>query len=270
MARGRQPAFDRDDVGDRLEPRRPGQDRRAVERGHIAARVGIEAHADRPAREHDRDAGHGGRGGRRSAGSVGAIGSAASADRPDRQGRRPRPVASAAPSFISTVRPGASSDRIGDGDRFDRRWQPALRSIRVLAPLRAVGAQGGRERVLEMRVGARAGDAQVRVAQEDAGDAGGEDTHAHHEHDRARPDQVRDRADDDDRQEARHRDEHVQDAEHPTPHLLGQVLLQLGLGRDRHAAVGQTGDERDDHDDRQQRRQRREVEQAARVIGALQ
>ena len=58
VAGRRQPAIDRHDLGDRLEARRPGQDRRPVERRDVAARHRIEAHADRPAREHDRDAGH--------------------------------------------------------------------------------------------------------------------------------------------------------------------------------------------------------------------
>ena len=59
--------------------------------------------------------------------------------------------------------------------------------------------------------------------------------------------------DDDDRQEARHRDEHVQDAEDAAADLLRQVLLELRLRRDGDGAVGDARDERDDHDDREQR-----------------
>src|SRR5688572_8985016 len=83
-------------------------------------------------------------------------------------------------------------------DRFDRRWEPALRGIGILAPGRAVGAKGGRKGILEVRVGARAGDSQVRIAQEHARDARHQHADADHEHDRGGPDQVGDGTDDDD------------------------------------------------------------------------
>ena len=47
-----------DHLGDLVEARRPGEDRRAVERRHIAAGHRVERAADRPAGEHDRDARH--------------------------------------------------------------------------------------------------------------------------------------------------------------------------------------------------------------------
>ena len=72
-------------------------------------------------------------------------------------------------------------------------------------------------------------------------------------------------ADDDDRQEARHRDEHPEDAEDAAADVLRQVLLELGLGRDGDEPVGDPGEERDDDDDRQQRRHARQVEPAGRV-----
>ena len=43
--------------------------------------------------------------------------------------------------------------------------------------------------------------------------------------------QVRHGADDDDRRQAGDRDEHVQDTEHPTSHVLRQLFLELSLGR---------------------------------------
>ena len=58
------------------------------------------------------------------------------------------------------------------------------------------------------------------------------------------------------------RHEHVQDAEHAAADVLGQVLLELGLRRDRDEGVGDARDERDDHDDREQRRDAREIEAA--------
>ena len=83
------------------------------------------------------------------------------------------------------------------------------------------------------------------------------------------PIDVRDRADDDDRQEARDRDEHVQDAEDAAADVLGQVLLELGLRRDGDEPVGDAGEERDDHDDGEQRGDRGQV-QAARCVRTLQ
>ena len=121
-----------------------------------------------------------------------------------------------------------------------------------------------------MRVRAGTGDPKVRVAQEHARDADGQHAHAHDQHDRACPDEVRDRPDDDDRQEARHRHQHVEDAEDAATDLLGQVLLELGLRGDGDGAVGHARDERDDHDDGQQRGDRREVEQVVRPVGPLQ
>ena len=87
------------------------------------------------------------------------------------------------------------------------------------------------------------------------------------QHDR-RPDEVGDRPDDEDRQEAGHRHEHVQDAEDAAADVLRQVLLELGLGRDRHERVGDPGEEREADDERQQRRDGRQVRQAGRLAGA--
>ena len=61
--------------------------------------------------------------------------------------------------------------------------------------------------------------------------------------------------DDDDRQEAGDRDEHVEDAEHAAADVLRDLLLELRLRRDRDERVGDAGEERDEHDDRQQRRE---------------
>ena len=99
-------------------------------------------------------------------------------------------------------------------------------------------------------------------------DAGHEDEDRDRDEHRGRPDHVGDRADDDDRHEARDRDEHVQDAEDAAADVLRQVLLELGLRRDRDEAVGDAGEQRDDDDDRQQRGDARQVE-AARRVGAL-
>ena len=82
------------------------------------------------------------------------------------------------------------------------------------------------------------------------------------------PDEVRDRADDDDRQEAGHGHEHPEDTEDAATDVLGQVLLELGLRRDGDEAVGDPGEEGDDDDDRQERGDRRKVD-AAGGIGAL-
>ena len=52
--------------------------------------------------------------------------------------------------------------------------------------------------------------------------------------------------DDDDRREARHRHQHVEDAEHAAADLLGELLLELGLRRDRDERVGDAGEQRDE------------------------
>ena len=56
---GRGPAaIDRHHVGHAIQPGRSGQDGRAIEDRHVATGDRIERRADRPAREHDRDAPH--------------------------------------------------------------------------------------------------------------------------------------------------------------------------------------------------------------------
>ena len=65
-----------------------------------------------------------------------------------------------------------------------------------------------------------------------------------------RPDEVGQRADDQDRREARDRHQHVQDAEHAATDVLGQVLLELGLRRDRDGCIRYAREEGDEHHDR--------------------
>ena len=120
-----------------------------------------------------------------------------------------------------------------------------------------------------MRVGGRTRHADVRVATEHARDARGEDADGHDEDHGRRADEVRDRADDDDRQEARHGHEHVEHAEDAAADVLGQVLLQLRLRRDGDDPVGDPGHERDEHDDRQQRGDRGQVDEVVGPVGAL-
>ncbi len=64
---------------------------------------------------------------------------------------------------------------------------------------------------------------------------------------------------DDDRQEAGDRDQRVQDPEDAAPDLLGDDLLELGLGGDRDRRVGDAGDERDRHDHGEDRDEGRRV-----------
>ena len=87
----------------------------------------------------------------------------------------------------------------------------------------------------------------------------------HHEDHRGRPDQVGDRPDDDDRQEAGDRDEHPQDAEDAAADILREVLLELRLRRDGDEPIRDPGEEGDDHDDGKERRHPRQVEAARRV-----
>ena len=112
---------------------------------------------------------------------------------------------------------------------------------RRLVPGRPVRAERRRDRIDGVRVGraVRLALAGSGPAQDDRRDARsrGSTTRDRDEH-RGRPDEVGDRADDDDRQEARHRHEHVQDAEDAPADVLGQVLLELGLRRDRDERVG--------------------------------
>ena len=97
-----------------------------------------------------------------------------------------------------------------------------------------------------------------------------DDCHAdrHHEDHRGRPDQVGDRPDDDDRQEAGDRDEHPENAEDASADILGEVLLELRLRWDGHEPIRDPGEEGDDHDHRQERGHPRQVE-ATRRVGAL-
>ena len=87
----------------------------------------------------------------------------------------------------------------------------------------------------------------------------------HHEDDRGRPDEVGDRPDDDDRQEAGDRDEHPEDTEDASADVLGEVLLELGLRRDGDEPIRDPGEEGDDHDDREERGHPGQVEAARRV-----
>ena len=121
---------------------------------------------------------------------------------------------------------GSSRRRIGRGQRARRR-------VGIGPPARQVRAEGGGDGILGVRVGRRPDGRRAW--------AGGTGRCATPETRMPRPttrmtavvpDDVRDRADDDDRQEARHRHEHVQDAEDAAADLLREVLLELGLGRD--------------------------------------
>ena len=87
----------------------------------------------------------------------------------------------------------------------------------------------------------------------------------HHEDDDGRADEVGDRTDDDDRQEAGDRDQHPEDTEDPAPNVLGQVFLELRLRRDGDESVGDPGKERDHHDDPEERGEDRQVDPARRV-----
>src|SRR5689334_19881663 len=169
--------------------------------------------------------------------------------------------------------------RLGGGHRIDRRPddQRSLRRARAVelaGPVELAEAgdrlashlgvarsrlhtQGGDERV------AVAPDGRPRVAlhgperpaQVDRGDARRGDQGRDEDQDDRRTEKVRDRADDEDRQEARDRNEHVQDPEDPAADVLGQVLLELGLGRDRDRGVRDAGEKRDADHDRGERRQ---------------
>ena len=70
--------------------------------------------------------------------------------------------------------------------------------------------------------------------------------------------------------EARHRHQHVEDAEHAAADVLGQVLLELGLRRDRDEGIGHAGEQRDEHDDREQRREVGHRAEPGGRLGALQ
>src|SRR6185437_11357704 len=102
VARGRAPEIDRDEVRDRLDARRPGEDRGAIERRHLATRGGVRDHRDRPAGEDDRDAAHSGfprsswRWGYEGCGRLVPVGSSC-----------------AEPGTISGMRSGPSPSRIG-------------------------------------------------------------------------------------------------------------------------------------------------------------
>ena len=78
-----------------------------------------------------------------------------------------------------------------------------------------------------------------------------EDQARHDQENLGRADEVGDGADDDDRQKASNRNEHVEHPEDPTTDFLRKVLLELRLTRDCHDAVGNPGQERhhDDHRD---------------------
>ena len=236
VAGGRPAAVDRDDVGDRVQTGRPGEDGGAVEDRHVAAGRRVVGGADGPTGEHDRDARHRWRPSRGRSGRPGRCAPGPAAGPPGRRAPATRPGTPTGSSgglagingFVATVS-GRSLGLEGDGEGVGRaRIDPAVPfRFRELATRRHRHEPG--------------------------------DHHAdrHDEDDRGRADQLRDPPDDDDRQEAGDRDEHPEHAEHPAADVLGQVLLELRLGRDGDQAVGDAGEERDDDDDGQQRRRRR-------------
>src|SRR4051794_5105524 len=123
---------------------------------------------------------------------------------------------------------------------------------------RVVGL-GGRPAPLRLR---------DRAPGHDRDDADDRDGDGEGEDDRGGPDRIRNRADDDDRQEARNGHEHPEDAEDATSDVFGQVLLERRLRRDRDEPVCDAREERDDHDDGQERCHSRQVD-PARLVGTL-
>ena len=157
-----------------------------------------------PPGEHDRDAGT----------TVDPLVSPGRPGRTDRSGGRPRPGAT------SGRRAGLADIRLDGASSADRQ-------VGRSAPSAAASGSSTCGSALAPAT-PRFGSRRNTLATPDARAPRADD-----EHHRAGADQVRDRADDDDRQEARHRHEHVQHAEHPAADVLRQVLLELRLGRDR-------------------------------------
>ena len=82
---GVRPRSSADDIGDRVEAGRPGDDRLAIEDRHVAARRRVEGGADRATGEHDDDLGH-----RLASGAVGRVGRAGLVGRAGRSSAPPR------------------------------------------------------------------------------------------------------------------------------------------------------------------------------------
>ena len=228
-----------------------GEDVRAGQGRDVAAGDRVVAHADRPAGEHDGDPRHGQR-------SIGA--SVGASARPVGLVVVSRPVlAGDRPVVPRTARPPRPSRRpravlVRPRRRRGPPGSPRPRADTIGSAAVDVGAQGGLGRL-------------ERPADQDRGDAGQRhEQRDEQQHDR-RPDEVGDRPDDQDRQEAGDRHQHVQDAEHAAADVLRQVLLELGLGRDRDERVGDPGEERESDDQRQQRRDGRQVRKPGRLAG---
>ena len=228
---GRRPA-----AVDRPRPRRSrrarasgrGSPRRRAT-GTLPPATGSKAHADRAAGEDDRDPRHRAV----SPGPVGSDGPARSSAGGSALAGRVDAAARRRPGDVGAPRRSASRPASAGPRRAPPRSGPRVRVGR--RPSRPAPAAG---RAYSDRRDARRRARPMATTRMTDG----------------RPDQVGDRPDDDDRQEARDRDEHVQHAEDAAADVLRQVLLELRLRRDGDDAVGDAGEERDDHDDREERR----------------
>ena len=140
------------------------------------------------------------------------------------------------PSAANGPAAADASRRRGSASR--RRRRPRRRPCRT-APsgISAPSAVASGSRPVRRRPAAPSPPGARWPADEDRGDAGDADEQPDEQEDSRRPDpRPAIGPDDEDRQEARDRHEHVQDAEHAAADLLGEVLLELRLGRDRDEA----------------------------------